>query len=102
MKPPKQLKRILRVKVLKEDGKIRVFGSLIPQPSENCPKFTTFFKQIKILGGPDKNMLYNVKSILIKVEKALNKLHLKGRHNIRLPLILSLTIKYLSSTFPNI
>lgn len=64
MKPPKQLKRILRVKVHKEDGKIKLLGSLIPKPAESSPKFTAFFKQIKILVGTEKNILYNVRSMI--------------------------------------
>jgi hypothetical protein len=48
MKPAKQIKRILRTTVAINDGKVKVFGSIYPK-NENSPKFTTFFKQIKIV-----------------------------------------------------
>ena len=51
MKPPKQLKRVLRMKVIKEDGKIKIYGSLHPKPTEMGPKFTVFFKQLKIISA---------------------------------------------------
>lgn len=31
MKPPKQLKRILRIKFVKQDGKIKIFGAIHPK-----------------------------------------------------------------------
>ena len=48
MKPAKQIKRILRTTVAINDGKVKVFGSIYPK-NENSPKFTSFFKQIKIV-----------------------------------------------------
>jgi hypothetical protein len=60
MKPAKQLKRILRMKIVKQAGKIKVFGMLYPKTTENAPKFTTFFKQIKIISSEDRNVLFNV------------------------------------------
>lgn len=59
MKPAKQFKRVLRIKLVKEEGKIKLFGSLLPKV-EGAPKFTSFFKQIKIFSTSDKALLYNV------------------------------------------
>jgi hypothetical protein len=60
MKPPKQLKRVLRIKVLKQDGKLRIYGALHPKLTETGPRFTTFFKQLKILSADEKTLFYNV------------------------------------------
>jgi len=51
MKPPKQLKRVLRIKVAKEEGKVKVYGALFPKTVEGSPKFTSFFKQLKIISS---------------------------------------------------
>ena len=31
MKPPKLIKRLLRVKIVKSEGKLRIFGSMYPK-----------------------------------------------------------------------
>lgn len=78
MKPPKQLKRVLRVHVVKHEGKVKIYGSLYPKPEEGAPKFTSFFKQVKIYSGSDKNLLYNVIHWLSIVEKTFDQFPGKG------------------------
>lgn len=61
MKPPKMLKKLLRIKFVKSNGSVKIFGSFYPKSEDkNCPKFTSFFKQIKIYSGIDKSPLETV------------------------------------------
>lgn len=59
--------------VVKHEGKVKIYGSLYPKLEEGAPKFTSFFKQIKIYSGSDKNLLYNVIHFLSLVEKAFDQ-----------------------------
>lgn len=66
MKPPQKLKRILRVKVAKENAQgqelLKVFGYVFPRKEESgsC-KFTAFFKQIVLVNEKDKATLETVR-----------------------------------------
>jgi hypothetical protein len=85
MKPPKQMKRVVRVKVVKDQGRLRVYGALFPKPTEAGPKFTTFFKQLKIVSADEKTLYYNVPLYLKIVEKTYGKFQLKRRPLLPVP-----------------
>ena len=49
-----------------------MFGGLFPEKEcENAPKFTNFFKQVKIYAGLDKTVIENVIILFIEVEKTI-------------------------------
>lgn len=65
MKPPQKLKRILRVKVAKENVQgqelLKIFGYIFPRKEETSTcKFTAFFKQIVLVNEKDKATLETV------------------------------------------
>jgi hypothetical protein len=62
MKPPQKLKRLLRVKVTREEGQgqqlLKIFGCLYPKTEEGANlKFTSFFRQATIINEKDKAIL---------------------------------------------
>jgi hypothetical protein len=91
MKPPKQLKKLLRIKLLKQDRKIRVYGALHPKPTEAGPRFTTFFKQFKIFSADEKTLFYNVLLNQNLVEKTHKQFQLKRRPFLPVPSNLIIT-----------
>jgi hypothetical protein len=70
MKPPQKLRRILRVKVARENVQgqelLKIFGYIFPRKEEtsNC-KFTSFFRQITLLNEKDKAILETVNQLLL-------------------------------------
>jgi len=78
------MKRVIRLKVVKDQGRLRIFGGLFPKPTETGPKFTTFFKQLKIISADEKT-LYNVPLNLNLVEKTPWKFQRKRRPFLPVP-----------------
>lgn len=69
MKPSQKLKRILRVKVAKENVQgqeiLKIFGYIFPRKEEtNNSKFTSFFKQVTLVNEKDKATLETVRVLL--------------------------------------
>jgi hypothetical protein len=59
MKPPQKLKRILRVKVVKENSQgqeiLKIFGYIYPKKEETSScRFTSFFRQVSLVSEKDK------------------------------------------------
>ena len=70
MKPPQKLKRLLRVKVARENAQgqelLKIFGYVFPRREETAGcRFTSFFRQIALVNEKDKATLETV-SIAIR------------------------------------
>lgn len=67
MKPPQKLKRILRVKIVKDNSQgqeiLKIFGYIYPKKEEtNSCKFTSFFRQVSLVSEKDKVTLESVRN----------------------------------------
>lgn len=70
MKPPQKLKRLLRVKLLREGQPgqqlLKLYGYIYPRREETAAcKLTSFFRQLTLVNDRDKALLENV--ILVRV-----------------------------------
>lgn len=65
MKPPQKLKRILRVRVAKENVQgqelLKIYGYVFPRKEETAGcRFTSFFRQVVLVNEKDKATLETV------------------------------------------
>ena len=90
MKPPQKLKRILRVKAVKENSQgqeiLKIFGYIYPKKEQtNICKFTSFFRQISLVSDRDKVTLESVRNLLFQWKKPTSNFTEKDGLAIKLP-----------------